>query len=351
MDNQISNNEEFLAYVVDVVNQVLISGQMPTDLPPILANNRAFIALLHDLCAMYQFSIELANGKLESEYKIKGKIAYALKSLQANLRHLTWQTQRIALGDFSQRVDFLGDFSTAFNTVVEKLQENREAEEQRSGKLSDQKQSTIKSILEAQSNREESGRMNAELKSQLEEIQSLQLLLREQAMRDQLTGLFNRRYLIETLERELARAQRGKYPISLVMIDLDDFKNLNDTYGQRVGDLVLQSLGKMILEKIRLGDIPCRYNGEEIVVVFPNVDAAITAQRAEYLRKAFQNSPINNAGLTIRATFSAGVASFPEHASDMDILLHKADIALVAAKFAGQNRVAVYQPLQNERHL
>ncbi|MBN1536435.1 MAG: diguanylate cyclase [Anaerolineales bacterium] len=343
LDNRNPDNEEFLEYVVEVVNQVLASGQMPESLPPILSENSQFRGLLSDLIAIYQFSLALANGKLDQEYRIRGKIAGALKSLQANLRHLTWQTQRVAQGDFSQRVDFMGDFSIAFNSMVKNLHDYGEASEQRTLKSSTQKQMVVKSMLEAQSNRDEIEKINAQLKAQLEEINQLQLLLQEQAIRDQLTGLFNRRYLGETLERELARAKRSHYPVSVIMIDLDGFKNLNDSYGHQVGDMVLQSLGNLLLVKTRMGDIPCRYSGEEIVVVFPNVDAETTAQRAEYLREAFAELSFNNAGLTIQATFSAGVASFPEHADEMEDLLHAADRALHTAKSTGRNRVAVYQ--------
>lgn len=342
MENQTIENEEFLAKVIDAVNQVLTTGFIPTDLPATMADNQEFIALLADLCGIYQFTLELANGELESEYKISGKIAGALKSLQANLRHLTWQTQQIAWGDFNQRVEFMADFSEAFNAIVQKLKEFQEAEDKRANHLHNQKQSAIKSLLDAKTSRIESEKLSAQVNSLLDEIRGLQLLLREQAIRDQLTGLFNRRYLVETLERELARAQRGNYPVSVIMIDLDNFKKLNDLYGNRVGDLILESLGKMLLQKTRLGDIPCRYGGEEMVVVFPNMDMEMTAQRAEFLRKAFERSSINNAGLTIRTTFSAGVASFPHHATDMDSLLHCADIALDNAKKAGRNIVVVY---------
>jgi diguanylate cyclase (GGDEF)-like protein len=199
----------------------------------------------------------------------------------------------------------MSDFSEAFNAIVQKLKEFQEAEGQRANHLHNQKQSAIKSLLDAKTSRAESEKLSAQVNSLLDEIRGLQLLLREQAIRDQLTGLFNRRYLGETLERELARAQRGNYPVSVIMIDLDNFKKLNDIYGNRVGDLILESLGKMLLQKTRLGDIPCRYGGEEMVVVFPNMDVEMTAQRAEFLRKAFERSSINNAGLTIRTTFSA----------------------------------------------
>jgi diguanylate cyclase (GGDEF)-like protein len=228
--------------------------------------------------------------------------------------------------------------------MVDHLQQYRDALEQYEEELSMQQKNTIKLMLDAQNARDELEKAKAQIKSQLEEIRGLQLLLREQAIRDQLTGLFNRRYLIETLERELARAQRGNYPVSLIMVDLDHFKNLNEHYGHRVGDLVLQSLGKMLLVKTRLGDIPCRYGGEEMVIVFPEVNAEVTAQRAEHLRKSFEELLFDNAGLSIHVTLSAGVASFPEHAADLESLLHCAELAMSAAKAAGRNCVEIYKP-------
>lgn len=341
--NQYEKNKEILAHIVEAVRRVIITGQSPKNLPPFLANNEDFNRILSDLEGICRFSLDLANGKLEPELKVKGKLAGSLKSLQANLRHLTWQTQRIAAGDYNQEIEFIGDFSTALNTLVKKLEEDRIALEKHAGELSMYKQNALKLMMDVQMARDDLEKANAQIQSQLEEIHNLHMLLREQAIRDQLTGLFNRRYLMETLERELARAQRGNYPVSLIMVDLDHFKSINDTYGNRVGDIVLQSLGKMLLIKTRLDDIPCRYGGEEIVIVFPNVNAEVTAQRAESLRHAFEELSINNAGLTIYATFSAGVASYPEHATDIESLLQKADQALKSAKNAGRNRVNIYK--------
>ncbi|OQY67359.1 MAG: hypothetical protein B6D47_10835, partial [Rhodocyclaceae bacterium UTPRO2] len=110
---------------------------------------------------------------------------------------------------------------------------------------------------------------NAMLQAQLDEIHRLQADLREQAVRDGLTNLFNRRYLDETLERELARAKREGYPLSLVMIDIDHFKKLNDTYGHQAGDKVLRELAALLWGDVRAEDVPCRYGGEEFVVLLP----------------------------------------------------------------------------------
>src|SRR5512145_521163 len=113
--------------------------------------------------------------------------------------------------------------------------------------------------------------VNDRLQGQLIEIGLLQSKLREQAIRDPLTNLFNRRYLEETLDRELARAKRETYPVCIIMIDLDHFKKINDTYGHDAGDQVLKALANTLSEQSRRGDFACRYGGEEFVIVMPNI--------------------------------------------------------------------------------
>ncbi|MEP7137474.1 MAG: histidine kinase N-terminal 7TM domain-containing protein, partial [Chloroflexota bacterium] len=121
------------------------------------------------------------------------------------------------------------------------------------------------------------------LQTQLIEIGVLQSQLREQAIRDALTGLFNRRYLEETLERELARATRESYPLCVIMMDLDYFKEVNDTYGHEAGDVVLRTLAETVTKKSRHGDFVCRFGGEEFVLVMPNIGIEKAKERADDL--------------------------------------------------------------------
>ena len=183
---------------------------------------------------------------------------------------------------------------------------------------------------------------NVELAAQLARVEQLQIALLDQAVRDVLTDLFNRRYLQESLDRELARAARDQEPLSLIMLDLDRFKRLNDTYGHKAGDLVLQAVGKLLLSHTRQMDIACRFGGEEFVVILPSSPYEAALARADKLRKAVETISIEYNHSELRTTISAGVACYPQHGENGETLLHAADLALYAAKNAGRNRVMGY---------
>lgn len=166
--------------------------------------------------------------------------------------------------------------------------------------------------------------------------------LREQATRDPLTGLFNRRYLDDTLEREVLRALREKKPFTTVMADIDHFKKFNDAHGHEAGDRVLTEVAHSIRASLRQSDIAYRYGGEEILIVMPASNAAEAARRMEGIATRLQalNIPWGNKVLPA-ITISAGIASLPEHGTDAEALLRAADNALYAAKQAGRNRVCI----------
>jgi len=180
---------------------------------------------------------------------------------------------------------------------------------------------------------------NERLLAQLAQIESLQADLRDQAIRDTTTGLFNRRFLDDTLERELARAAREGSPLSVIMLDLDHFKELNDTHGHKAGDLALAAVGALLHDKSRLGDFACRYGGEEFVVIMPDTPLATALLRAEERRVALLQTDLTAQGRVLHMTLSGGVAVFPRHGETPDALLRAADGALYAAKAAGRNRV------------
>jgi diguanylate cyclase (GGDEF)-like protein/PAS domain S-box-containing protein len=180
------------------------------------------------------------------------------------------------------------------------------------------------------------------LQTQLGEIRLLQAKLAEMAIRDGLTGLFNRRYLDETLEREIARARREGYPLSLVMIDVDRFKEINDTYGHQAGDEVLRALASQLHAQVRAEDVPCRYGGEEFLILLPGMPLAAATERAEAWRAEFSGHVVRFGNFELRNTASFGVASYPEHGKNPDELTRCADQALYRAKGEGRNRVVSY---------
>lgn len=184
--------------------------------------------------------------------------------------------------------------------------------------------------------------VNAQLNKQLDEIRFLRDQLHEQAIRDPLTNLFNRRYLEEQLSKELARAKREFYPLSLILMDIDQFKRVNDTCGHRVGDESLQALANILVTRIRQFDVACRYGGEEFVIIMPRMTVEKAYERAETIRHEFWEIEIPNLDETVRPTLSFGVAAYPAHGNTIEDLLRSADVALYAAKSSGRNRGLIY---------
>jgi diguanylate cyclase (GGDEF)-like protein len=162
--------------------------------------------------------------------------------------------------------------------------------------------------------------------------------LRSQAIRDPLTGLFNRRYLEETMERELNRVKRQGMSLGVIMMDLDHFKQYNDTFGHSAGDELLSALGILLKSHIRGEDIACRYGGEEFLLILPGASREIALERAESLRQAVEEMHQHHPGMK-PATLSLGVAVYPDHGDTRLQLIQSADTALYRAKHAGRDRV------------
>lgn len=157
--------------------------------------------------------------------------------------------------------------------------------------------------------------------------------LREQSVRDHLTGLFNRRYMEETLERELLRASRRQLSLGILMLDVDDFKRFNDTWGHAAGDAVLRELARLLLGHVRGEDIACRYGGDEFIIVLPDASADMTRERAERLCEHARHLHVQFEGQTLEAiTLSFGTAIFPQDGASSDTILRAADNALYRAK-------------------
>lgn len=167
--------------------------------------------------------------------------------------------------------------------------------------------------------------------------------LRSQSIRDPLTGLFNRRYMEETLERELPRAERNKRPLCVAMLDLDHFKELNDSFGHEAGDLLLAELGRLLRTHVRRGDIACRYGGEEFVLILPDAGPEDAFRRLEELREKAKQIRVTHQGRSIGApAFSGGLAAYPKHGETVADLLRAADTALYLSKHAGRDRLTTW---------
>ena len=159
---------------------------------------------------------------------------------------------------------------------------------------------------------------------------------------DSLTGLYNRGYFEESLSGEISRARRYDTEFSILFMDLDDFKSVNDTMGHLAGDFVLKKVANLMLKEKREEDIIARYGGEELVVILPETNKVNTIIKAERIRRKIQDMPLVFDGKDIKVTVSCGVATFPQDAQESNKLIHCADQALYRAKSEGKNRVCLY---------
>jgi diguanylate cyclase (GGDEF)-like protein/PAS domain S-box-containing protein len=165
--------------------------------------------------------------------------------------------------------------------------------------------------------------------------------LRMLSVRDPLTGTFNRRYMEETFTRELARVRRQNAPLGVIQIDIDDFKQFNDTHGHDAGDAVMKAVAATLKSSMRASDVVCRYGGEEFTVLMPEASAGVAEARAEAVRRRVEQLAVQHAGVALPPVkISCGVAACPAHGETPESLLRAADAALYVAKRAGRNRVA-----------
>jgi diguanylate cyclase (GGDEF)-like protein len=198
----------------------------------------------------------------------------------------------------------------------------------------------VDSRRSAEDDRHRLAELNQALQAQIAETEMLHAKLREQALNDPLTGLHNRRYLFEVAPGLLDLARRQGKPLCVVLIDLDHFKLLNDTYGHQAGDLVLQRFATLLRQMLRRSDVVCRHGGEEFVAVMPDLDGDGASAMLSRLLEAFQAlPPAPGRRRTPNGSFSAGIALFPRHGSTLEQLLSRADRALYAAKNRGRARI------------
>lgn len=172
-------------------------------------------------------------------------------------------------------------------------------------------------------------------------IYRLNSTIKEQVVRDPLTGMYNRRYLNETLPREIARAQRDQTPLSIVMFDLDFFKNVNDMHGHAAGDVVLQKIATLLMNSLRQNDFISRHGGEEFVIVMPGMPIRQAQERMEACRKEIEKTVILHNDKKINITISGGISHIVNYTETQDELLKLADDALYYSKMNGRNKITV----------
>ena len=191
--------------------------------------------------------------------------------------------------------------------------------------------------LQTESNLEKA---NQQLRTQLNEIKKLQSTLKQQAIRDPLTGLLNRRFFEEALKKEVARANRKKHAITILILDIDEFKRVNDTYGHAAGDAVLETLGNILIQQTRKDDLAVRLGGEEFLILMMEMELDQGMKRAEEIRSLVENLEIEFEGISIHITVSIGGAEYPSSSTSIRDVMRKADQAMYRAKYKGRNQTA-----------
>ena len=292
-------DDSALEAALAAIRATLLDGRRES-LPVELEANAELEALLDDLAELYRFTLAISKGDLEQPLSLRGSLAGSLKNLDAALRHLTYQTQCVAAGDFTQRVDFMGEFSEAYNSMVVALEKAR-----------------------------------TELDERHELLQAQAAKLEELATTDALTGAYNRRKFNELILAEIERVRRYGHPLSLFILDIDHFKRINDTRGHETGDEVLVVLAGLIRAGIRATDSLARWGGEEFVVLSPEVTVEEAMGLAERLRAAAGTHAYSFVG---KVTASIGVAQH-RAGETADELFARADEALYRAKQGGRDRV------------
>lgn len=295
-----SQAEEVINYVQAVLSRSTIECD---DIPDTIRDIPGMEQLSSLLFGIRHMTNALSRGELEHRCSEKGCVIGSLKSLQANLRHLTWQARCIARGDYQHRVNFLGDFSTAFNTMAEELD---------------------KSV--------------SRLTTQSTEY-------KEMSNRDALTGLLNRRAFTNlALDALQEHAEKGSQAV-IIMMDLDFFKKINDTWGHACGDEVLRHTARLLQSRLREDDLCCRYGGEEFILLLPHTGMQQGIHVAEQLRQSLSQTCIIYEGHEVSVTASFGVKGVnldnPQKSlnSAFDTAVKLVDKNLYAAKKSGKNKV------------
>lgn len=314
--------------ILEHIEKMLHAPTAP-NVPCEAADSEALQKIHEYLIELRQILTSFAKGELAQDIILRGVVAGRLKALQANILHLTWQIQQVANGDFSQRVEFMGDFSTAFNSMVTQLDQALTALREKEEQLT---------------------QLNAALQHEIEQkdkamkaLSKSEARFRYMAEHDTLTGVLNRRSFYDLAALELAAAQQQKKPCNLVMLDVDYFKRFNDTYGHLEGDAALRHVTGILQNALRQNDIVGRYGGEEFVLFFPNTPMDAGEAIAGRLRQTIADTPVATTFGPVSITASLGLVHIPydtgaqRDISFLEEALSLADQALYEAKNAGRN--------------
>lgn len=308
----------------------LINGQKRPELPSELTEDETASKLHEQLLELREIALSFARGDLSKEITIRGFIAGSLKALQANLRHLTWQVQQVEQADYTQRVEFLGDFSDAFNNMVVKLDET---------------------VNELRHREEELIKLNGNLQREvnlrnmaMEALQESESRFKYLANHDSLTGALTRRSFVEQAMDRLQKSFQQNNECSFVMMDIDYFKQFNDAHGHLAGDAALQHVVKASLGILRNYDIMGRYGGEEFIFCLAYTPLSIARHVAERICRTIENTPVAYNGNSYSITASLGVAAaLPQDYSVEESFLlgviKEADRMLYIAKQRGRNMI------------
>ena len=301
------NTREGNSQAEDVVNYVLAVLSRGTvekhDIPANLRSVPSIEKLSTLLFSIRNITNALSRGKLDFGCPEKGYVISSLKSLQADLHNMTWQARCIAKGDYQHRINFLGDFSAAFNIMAEELDKS------------------------------------------VSRLTSLSTEYQEMSNRDALTGLLNRRaFNNQALAALQEHAEKSSQAV-IIMADIDYFKTINDTWGHACGDEVLRHTARLLMSRLRGEDICCRYGGEEFILLLPHTDIQRGVRVAEQLRQKLAESRIVYDGHAVALTASFGVNSLsldkPQKCLNtvFDNAVKRADKFLYAAKKSGRNQI------------
>ncbi len=308
----------------------------PPSLPDRFASIESVRTLYDDLISLRKILFAASRGDLSKNISLQGYLGGTLKTLQANMKHLTWQTKMIASGDFSQRVDFMGEFSDSFNAMVMQLDK------------------TLQDLL---NKTKQLGEANTRLRKEIairkkteEDLLQSREELKRLAYIDSLTGLYNMRHFNQVALNEIDRTKRYPHPLSVMMFDIDHFKRINDSFGHSTGDSVLKKIAQISADIFRTTDTLARYGGEEFVVLFNETSAREAATVAERLRSGIEKARLETENGPVTITASFGISDCLDNTDTkpreeiLNDFLSSADKALYLSKNTGRNRVTIFRP-------